>query len=308
MTLQILFAGSGAFGVPTLERLIERHVVAHVYTQPDRPAGRGKAMTPTPVAELAAARGLALTRTANLNAEPLPPAEVLVVIAFGQKISPGVTGHPRLGAVNLHASRLPKYRGAAPIHWALMNGERVVGNSVIRLAEQMDAGAILGMSEVNVLDAETTGELHDRLALDGTGLMLRVLDELASGTAVEREQDHTAATLAPKLSRASSAIDFNEPAARVAARINGLSPWPGCQVRLMDGDAERDVLTLLRAIPAVHTRAEPGTITTDGRLACGEGTALEVLDLQPRGKRPMSLAAYRNGKPWEPGFRLVSHG
>jgi len=327
--LRILFAGSGAFGRPTLEALIQRHDVVCVYTQPDRPAGRGKKLTPTPIATFAQERGLDVLRTDNLNAERLPPADILVVIAFGQKISDAVTRHPRLGAINLHASLLPKYRGAAPIHHALINGETVVGNSVIRLARKMDAGAILGQSRLEVRPTETTGELHDRLAEDGAPLVLRVLDELAAGTAVEREQDQAQATLAPKLSRADAVIDFTRPAPEVAAKINGLSPWPGCHVRLLDADGKQlDRLTLLRArvaefdYPAetvAHNGAAlervppgrrgcPGPYGVAGRPAfvgAGDGSqAVEILEVQPQGTRPMPLPAYRNGKPWESGMRL----
>src|SRR4051812_1237191 len=123
--LKVIFAGAGAFGVPTLKALLERHEVVGVFTQPDRPAGRGKKLTATPVGAFAAERGIGMVKTEDLNKEVLPAGDVLVVIAFGQKISPEVTGWPRLGAINLHASRLPKYRGAAPIHRAIMEGERV---------------------------------------------------------------------------------------------------------------------------------------------------------------------------------------
>lgn len=297
--LKILFAGSGAFGLPTLQRLVERHEVVGVYTQPDRPAGRGKKLTPTPVGAWAQRHGLPLTKTPKLNTEPLPAADALVVIAFGQWISDGVAAHPRLGAVNLHASLLPKYRGAAPIHHALLNGEVVVGNSVIRLARTMDAGAILGQSELAVEEAETTGELHDRLAVDGADLVLKVLEELARGTAVEQEQPDHQATLAPKLSRADAAIDFTRHATEIASKINALSPWPGCRVT-----AEGQGITLLRARP-VPGDGEPGVIDADGLIGSADGR-VEILELQPVGKKPMPLSAYRHGRPWPAGMRVVA--
>ena len=304
--LNILYAGSGAFGLPTLQALHDRHNVVRVYTQPDKPAGRGKKLAPTPVAEFAASHDLPLTKTDRLNTEPLPPADVLVVIAFGQKISPAVTNHPKHGAVNLHASLLPAYRGAAPIHAALVNGEAVVGNSVIRLADRMDAGAILGQSELAVKPAETTGELHDRLAAGGPELVLKVLDDLAAGTAVEREQAHDQATLAKKLSREDAAVDFAKAATAIAAKINGLSPWPSVQVRVLDADGnEADRLTLLRARPAAGDSAAPGDVGGDGLIATADGR-LELLEVKPQGKRAMTLSEYRNGNRWEPGLRLVS--
>src|SRR5947209_6963575 len=156
--LHILFAGSGEFGLPTLAALLDAgHSIVHVYTQPDRPAGRGRSLTPTAIAQFALERSLPLTRTDSLNTEPLPQADLLVVIAFGQKISEAVATHCRLGSVNLNASRLPKYRGAAPINWAILRGETITGNSVIRLAQRMDAGVILGQSSIPIGETETAG-------------------------------------------------------------------------------------------------------------------------------------------------------
>ncbi|MEL7238828.1 MAG: methionyl-tRNA formyltransferase, partial [Planctomycetota bacterium] len=228
--LRILFAGSGAFGLPTLRTLADQHDVIRVYTQPDKPAGRGKKLTPTPIAQWAGEASLDLVKTPKFNDETLPAADALVVIAFGQKISQTQANHARLGSMNLHASLLPRYRGAAPIHHALLAGETVVGNSVIRLAEQMDAGDVLGQSKLAVNPSETTAELHDRLADDGPSLVLGVLQQLAGGTAVEQAQDHDAATHAGKLSRDDAVLDFAQPATAVAAKINALSPWPGCRV------------------------------------------------------------------------------
>ncbi len=306
--LRILFAGSGAFGEPSLRALIGAgHQVERVYTQPDRPAGRGKKLTPTPIATVATELGLDLLPTANLNAEPLPPADVLVVIAFGQKIGPAAVSHGGLGSVNLHASLLPKYRGAAPINWAMLAGDAVTGNSIIRLAEKMDAGAVLGQSRVTIGESETVGELHDRLAADGAPLMLRVLTELAAGTAVEVEQDASLATIAPKLSRQTAVIDWSRPAAEVVRRINGLSPWPGCRVRVIDGEKETATVTLVRAKPGTAAAGQPGTISGEGVVA-GDGWSVELLQLQPEGRRPMVPAEYRNGRPWRDGLRLESVG
>src|SRR3954469_19542920 len=167
-SLRIIFAGSGEFGLPTLEALrAAGHDIVLVVSQPDRPAGRGRGLQPTPVAAAALAAGLPVLRTADINRETLPPADLMGVIAFGQKIADSVVHHPRLGSVNLHASVLPKYRGAAPINWAIINGETAAGNSVIRLAQRMDAGAVLAQSHVPIGELETAGELHDRLAADG---------------------------------------------------------------------------------------------------------------------------------------------
>jgi methionyl-tRNA formyltransferase len=306
MSLRLIFAGSGEFGLPTLKRLLsDGHEIVRVFTQPDRPAGRGRKLTPTPIGAFAIGHGLPVTPTPNINAEPLPDADAMVVIAFGQKISEPVVNHPRLGSVNLHASLLPKYRGAAPIHWAILRGETVTGNSVIRLANRMDAGAVLGQSRLEIGDLETTGELHDRLADDGAPLVARVLDELATNRATESPQDESQATLAQKLSRETATLDFSQPAPVVARTIRGLYPWPGCRVKLLDADG-KDVatVTLVRARAVESSSPAPGTIDSRGNVGTGSG-AVEVVELQPEGKRPMTLNDFRNGKPWTTGMRLI---
>jgi methionyl-tRNA formyltransferase len=300
--LKIIFAGAGEFGLPTLRGLLDAgHEIVQAISQPDRPAGRGRQLTPTPIAQFAIEQKLPLERTGNINALVLPPADVMVVIAFGQKITPAVVNHPRLGSVNLHSSRLPRHRGAAPINWAILSGDKVTGNSIIRLAEKMDAGAVLAQSDLTIGESETAGELHDRLSQDGVGLMQNTLQSLADGKAVETPQDHSLATMAPKLSRESTAIDWQRTGFELARKINGLSPWPGCRVRIVDrSNVERARLTLLRGKPA-EGQGQPGVILSDTI-----GGTVQILDVQPEGKRPMSLLAYRNGYPWEDGFRVES--
>lgn len=307
--LRILFAGAGEFGLPTLRALLaSRHQVVRVITQPDRPAGRGRGLTPTPIGKFADGAGVAALRTANINAESLPEADLLVVIAFGQKIAPQIVGHPRLGSINLHASRLPAYRGAAPINWAILNGETVTGNSVIRLAQRMDAGSILAQSSVPIDDLETAGELHDRLAEDGVALTLGVCDALAAGFAVETPQDDSRATIAPKLSRDSARLDFARPADELSRRIRGLYPWPGCRVRL--SDAEGTELARLRLVRArarddLDDRWLPGEITAAGTVQTGAGT-LALVEVQPDGGKAMPIDAYTRGHRWQAGLRLQS--
>lgn len=308
--LRVIFAGSGEFGIPTLRALRDAgHEVVRVLTQPDRPAGRGRSLTPTPVASEAEKLGLDVVRTADINREQLPAADVMVVIAFGQKVGEQQVHHPRLGSVNLHASRLPRHRGAAPINWAILSGDRTTGNSVIRLAPRMDAGAVLAMSEVTIGELETAGELHDRLSVDGAPLVLRVLDELASGRATETPQDESHATVAGKLSRESAVIDWARPADEVARRIRGLSPWPACRVQLADAEgAIKATLRLVRARAVASgelDRWRTGEIMSDGTIRASDG-AVEVVDVQPDGRTPMSLADYRRGHAWQPGMRLTS--
>jgi methionyl-tRNA formyltransferase len=306
-TLRIIFAGSGEFGVPTLEALARSgYEIVQVVTQPDRPAGRGRSVVPTPVARHALGRGLPVLRTSDINKEALPPADLMVVIAFGQKICAGQVDHPRLGSINLHASVLPKFRGAAPINWAILAGETITGNSVIRLAARMDAGTILGQTSIAIEPLETAGELHDRLALDGVGLVLKVIDELGSGNAVEAVQDETRATIAPKLSRKSAVLDFGKPAEVVARTIRGLYPWPGCRARLLDAEGAelgRIRLARVRAVQGEGTRWRLGEITTTGAVQCGD-EAIDVLELQPDGGKSMAMPDYRRGHLWQAGLRL----
>lgn len=299
--------------VPTLRALVGAgHRVVQVFTQPDRPAGRGRKLTPTPVARLAEELALPVIRTANINQENLLPADVMIVVAFGQKISESVVHHPRQGSINLHASRLPRYRGAAPINWAIINGDAVTGNSIIRLAPRMDAGAILAISQVTIGEQETAGELHDRLAVDGAPLVLRVLEELAEGRAVETPQDETQATQAPKLTREASIIDWNWTPGGIVRRIHGLYPWPGCRVRLLDAagnELAKVTLVRVRLSEGEGSRWQAGEVMSTGAVSVGDGGGgIEVLECQPEGKRPMKLAEFRNGHPWQPGLRLESIG
>jgi methionyl-tRNA formyltransferase len=196
----------------------------------------------------------------------------------------------------------------------MLRGETVAGNSIIRLAEKMDAGAILAQSQLTIGELETAGELHDRLAEDGAPLVLSTLAALAAGpagTAIERPQDDTKATLAPKLSRSQTQLDFaNIPAAELALKIRGLYPWPGCRIRLTDavgGEKARATLVRVRVATGEGPRWHPGDITTRGTISVGDGAqSLEIIELQPEGRTPMSLASYKNGHPWMAGMHVES--
>ena len=305
--LRLIFAGSGEFGLPTLRALVSAgHELVRVYSQPDRPAGRGRKLLPTPIAQAALDHDWPLVRTANINTETIPNADLLVVIAFGQKISEPVVHRPRLGAINLHASLLPRHRGAAPINQAILSGDTVTGNSVIRMAQRMDAGAILGQVRTPIGEIETAGELHDRLAGEGVELMLRTIQELAEGRAVETAQDESMATLAPKLSRASTRLNFDRSADEICRQVRGLYPWPGCRVRTLDSSGkELARLVLATARMRLDVQGHPGVIDSSGRVGTADG-AIEILSCQPEGGRRMTLAEYRNGHPWPAGGRLES--
>jgi methionyl-tRNA formyltransferase len=306
--LRLIFAGSSEFGLPTLQALMDAgHEIAQVVTQPDRPAGRGRALLPTPIATFAVGKNLPVLKTPDVNRETLPDTDAMLVIAFGQKIAAAQANRPRLGSMNLHASLLPRYRGAAPITWAILRGEAVTGNTIIRLAQRMDAGAMLGQSVMPIGEVETGGELHDRLAQDGAALVLRTLLELETGTAIETPQDESAATLAPKLSRKDAVIDFARPAAELARLVRGLFPWLACRVGMADANGyELARVRLVRARVVVSDespRWEAGEIMLSGWVNTGEG-ALEILELQPEAGRVMTLEDYRRGHRWLPGMKL----
>ncbi|MEE9404706.1 MAG: methionyl-tRNA formyltransferase [Algisphaera sp.] len=320
--MKLVLFGAGAFGVPTFEKLNAEHDVLAVYTQPSRPAGRKRVLTPTPVGAWAAKCGLAVHEVQDVNAPEvveqvaaLAP-EASVVIAFGQKLSPDLIGVMGALAMNLHSSLLPKYRGAAPIHWAVINGDAQTGVSVIGLAQRMDAGAVYARVATAIDPRETTGELHDRLAADlGPGAVAGVLEQLAAGTLAPLEQDHTAATRARKLTKADGTVRFDQSAAAARAKVHGLTPWPGCRVNwFVKGDVKGETETkprslLLRRVAdhvgngcdnAARPVSTVGVIGSDLRVACASG-ALELLELQAPGGKAQPFDVFVRGHGLKPG-------
>jgi len=306
----VVFFGSGAFGLPTLEALHRSHRVVGVVTQPDRPAGRGKRLTPNPIASWAQANlhGVPIVREPRVDDEAVCarirefPATIWVVIEFGQKLGSALLAGRF--AVNLHASLLPRWRGAAPINHAILAGDTATGNSVITLAQRMDAGSVLGQNSTGIERTETAGELHDRLSDMGPGLVLGVIGKHAAGTLEPAEQDEAGVTLAGKLGRADAAIDFARPADEIRCRINGLSPWPGCaveirgvRVKLLRADSQEEGVQA----PASH----PGSIVdpAEGTVQTGSGV-LRLLEVQPAGRQAMAWADFVRGHPPEPGCQV----
>lgn len=323
--MRVAFLGSGAFGLPTLEAIAAVHEVPLVVSQPDRPAGRGRRETPTPIsarvlADHEAGSG-ALANTRLLRTDAINDAEAravldetapdaLVVIAFGQKIGPAVLDGRF--AVNLHASLLPRWRGAAPINRAMMAGDRVSGVSVISLASRMDAGEVHAMRDTPIDPAETAGELHDRLAALGPEAVLEVLDRFAGGEVLAEAQDESKVTHAAKLGRADSTVDFADSAAAVRARIHGLVPWPGCEVEVVVPDGvERPIATLrihrVAEVAKVATASTPGAIDAEGLVVCGDG-AVRLLEVQAPGGRVLDWASFHRGRPLPAGTVLRRRG
>ena len=298
--IRVAFLGSGAFGLPTLRALSKAHELVAVVSQPDKPAGRGMKLTTTPIADWAAThrRDVPLFKPPDVNETSVLSAlrglktDAWVVIAFGQKL-----GEPLLAdrfAINLHASLLPRWRGAAPINAAILAGDTVTGNSVITLARRMDAGLILGQSRRDIPPTQTAGELHDLLAADGPALVLDVLARSRAGSLQPVGQDESLVTKARKLSKDDGRLDFTHPAAALRCKVHGLTPWPGVTV-----DIGGIPVKLLRVIDLQAVGASlPGILIDAGRglIACGQETALHVLEVQPAGGRPMAWEAFARGR------------
>jgi methionyl-tRNA formyltransferase len=302
--MRVLFYGTPAFALPTLHALLARHRVVAVVTQPARPAGRGQRVEGSPVKAVALEQGIPVLQPDRLRdpgwpdrlAEHAP--EVAVVVAFGQILPETVLRVPPRGSINVHASLLPRYRGAAPIAWAIVRGERETGVTTFQMDAGMDTGPILLQRATGIGPEETAGELGARLATLGAEVLLETLDRL--DTLAPEPQDAGAATLAPRLRKEDGLLDWTQPAASLVARVRGLNPWPGAATA---GPGGRLVLWRARAIAG---RGEPGALAlADGRLVVGTGAGLlEPLEVQPENRRPMSWNAYLRGARLGPGASL----
>ncbi|MBM4018669.1 MAG: methionyl-tRNA formyltransferase [Planctomycetes bacterium] len=316
--MRIVFAGSGTFGLPTLRALVEGgQEVALIVTQPDRPAGRGQAVRVGAVSWFAREQDIPLIQPEDINASAAvrrirkAAPDLLLVIAFGQKIGPALLALPRHGAINLHASLLPKYRGAAPVNWAIINGETETGLTVIDMTEQIDAGDILGQRATVIEPDETAGELADRLSKLGARLVTEVIREIPLEEVGRRRQNENQATPAPRLKKTDGLIDWNRPAAEVHNRIRGVTPWPGAYTHLAAGAGKpplRIVVARSRLADAA-ARGEPGTVlaaTPEGIDVAAARGSVRLVEVTPAGKRPMSAADLARGYRVKPGSRFLA--
>ena len=306
--MKIVYFGSGAFGLPTIERLAGEHELVGVVTQPDRPAGRKRRLTPTPIGRWVSeqAPALAIFKPQNVN-EPAMVEQIRslatdtwVVIAFGQKLSPRLLADRF--AINLHASLLPRWRGAAPINHAILAGDAQTGNSVITLADRMDAGLVLGQSRRAIEPQWTAGELHDLLAADGPELVMDVLQKMTCGDLKPIEQDESAVTIAGKLSKADGWVDFSQTAEQCRRRIHGLTPWPGVTVSI-----NHEPVKILRTQTIdASSEQEPGDFVSarQGVVQCAASSQLQLLEVQPAGKRAMAWSDYVRGHDLTDGDRI----
>ena len=311
--MRMLYLGTGEFAVPALRTLVAAgHEVVAAISQPDRPAGRGRHLRPSFVHAAADELGIPHIQTDDVNgldlSSQLAAVEIGIVAAFGQKIGPELLGALPHGLVNIHGSLLPKYRGAAPFQWAIIKGEPRTGVTVFQLDERWDAGPVWGQCEIEIGDSETAAELHDRLAKAGAELIVDTVAAIAAGTAQPQIQDATAATRAPKLSRADSQIDWREDAFHVSRRINGLWSWPVATCVFQAADVT-ERLQLARAVVAddsTEPTAEysPGAFLPDGTVQTGRGT-VRLLEVKPAGGKLMPFDAFARGRSIEPPACLL---
>jgi len=299
--LRIVFCGTPQFAVPSLKFLLtdKEFEIVSVYTQPDRPRGRGQEISFSPVKEAAVAAGLGVQQPAKVRAPEVEEhlrelaADAIVIIAYGQIIPARLLPIPRLGWINLHASLLPKYRGAAPIQWAIASGETVTGNTTMRIDAGMDTGEMLLQEELRIGTEETAPELAGRLAELGAPLMAKTLRGLASGELAGLAQDHALATMAPMLQREDGRIDWGRTATEIFNRMRGFAPWPGAYTEF------RGQMTHLRGKPAAELiTGEPGAILVERdlvRVVCGAGSGLEITHVKQEGRKEISAGEFARG-------------
>lgn len=297
-TARIAFAGTPEFAVPCLEALIAGGAeVECVLTQPDRPAGRGRKLRPSPVKQFATRHAIPVLEPVRLDsafAEHFPSRrpEVLVVVAFGLILPRWLLDWPLIGGVNVHASLLPRWRGAAPIQRAILAGDDETGVSIMRMTGGLDRGPVYAQRAIALGPAETSGELHDRLAVLGAELLVEVLPGILSGERVPLEQDESKASYAPKIDKRDAVLDFGREAVDLERAVRAYNPWPVAEARTADGRRLRIWRALALDSPGPDT---PGTIVAAGPegidVAAGGGI-LRLIRVQPPGARQMSAAAY----------------
>lgn len=301
--LRIVFFGTPAFAVPTLAALLDSdHRVVGVVTQPDKPRGRGQRVSVGPVKALALGRGLPvlqpvrLTRELFEHAHAALGAELGVVAAYGKILPEWLLQAPRLGMINVHASLLPKYRGAAPIHRAVMHGETETGVTIMRVVKALDAGPMLAAAARPIGPDESSDTVEPDLAALGATLLVRTVDALAAGRVVEVPQDEAHATYAPRLTKEEGLVDFTRPAIEIHNQIRALRPWPGAYTFV---DGHRLGLVRARLSDRAVEPAGPGTClglsSAALTIVCGAGSAIDLLDVQPEGRRIMTAREYAAG-------------
>jgi methionyl-tRNA formyltransferase len=310
-SLNLVFCGTPRFAVPTLERLVENGShVSLVVTQPDRPKGRGLELVPSPVKQSALALGISVAQPEKIKNNDnfcarltaLKP-EAIIVVGYGRIIPQWMLDLPPLGNINLHASLLPKYRGAAPIQWAIARSETVTGVTTMKIDAGLDTGDILLQREMAITQDDTAETLALKLAKVGAELMVQTLRALQSGAIVPRRQDDAQATVAPILKKEDGLIDFSRSAAEILNRLRGFQPWPGAYSMFRGKNLQiRRAVACGRALPPSELQAEGNRLFA----GCGQNTAIEVLELQLEGKKRTSAADFIRGYHLRAGAKLGS--
>lgn len=304
--MRILFMGTPEFAVPSLEALVAAgHEICGVFSQPDKPVGRHQnKLQPTPVKECALAHNIPVFQpvkmrdgTALAQIQALEP-ELIVVAAYGRILPDDILACPPKGCINVHSSLLPKYRGAAPINWAVINGDTVSGVTIMHMATELDAGDIIAQESTEIGPDETAEELYRRLSILGADLLVQAVSAIEAGLAQRTPQNSEEATLAPMLGKELSPMDWSRNAHALHCQVRGLLPWPVASTDKLTGETIKVYRT---EETGDKTQAQPGTVLAAGKqgidVACGEGTVLRITELQAPGKKRMKAADYLRGHP-----------
>jgi methionyl-tRNA formyltransferase len=308
--MRITFLGSGAFAIPCFEALLDAgHDVAALVTQPDKEKGRGRGLAPPPLKPVAERRGVPVLQPRRVKEPGVLPElqrfapELQVVVAYGQILPRSVIDIAPRGTVNVHASLLPRLRGAAPIQWAIANGETETGVTTMLIDEGLDTGSTLLARATPIGPEETAGDLEPRLARLGAVVLLETIAALAAGTLTPKPQDHSLASFAPILKKDDGRLDWTRPAAALACRARGFHPWPGAWTTF-DGT----LLKVLRARLDAPGPGEPGEVTLVDRdgivVGCAEGTRLRLVEVQAESRKAMAASAFAAGRRLAPGARF----
>lgn len=304
--MDIVFMGTPEFAVPCLQRLIDDgHNVKGVFSQPDKPKGRGHKMQFPPVKECAVNAGIPVYQPLKMRdgeamsiLEELKP-ELIIVVAYGKILPKEILDYPAYGCINMHASILPRYRGAAPIQWSVLNGEKLSGVTAMQMDVGLDTGDMLLTKTVEIGDNETAGELHDKLSVLGADVMAETIDLLLSGSLNPQKQDDEQSNYAPMLSKELCPVDWNESAQKVHNKVRGLSPWPVATTRC----GERN-FKIHKTVISDARGGKPGEVIEAGKklvVSCGDSTAVEIVVLQTEGKKAMNASDFLRGNPIEVG-------
>ena len=308
--MRIVYFGSAGFGVPSLDAIRDSaHELVGVFTQPAHPAGRGRKVRKTAVALWCEENGIDYVEADNINSPEMFEkvsgcyGDFLVVIAFGQKIGDKVIGCHEKGAINVHGSLLPKYRGAAPINAAIVNGDKETGISIITVCDRMDAGFVLGTGRCEITEDDNAQTVHDKLSQLSPGVLLDVIAQIEDGTAVYAEQDEEKVTCAYKMKKSDGYIDWSEAGGAIRDKIRGLWPWPGARsdyVSQKTGKCIRVTFAKARVVEGTEESGRFGLLDEELRVICGRGR-VEVLEVKPAGGKLMGFKDFVNGRGVLPG-------